>query len=357
MFAMPATRYARSGDVHVAWQSLGDGPVDLVFVPGWVSHVEAAWRFPEVASFLRTLAKSCRLLVFDKRGTGLSDPMPRASTMEERMDDVRAVLDAAGVRRAVIFGASEGVSLSILFAATYPERTLGLVAYGGFAKRRRTPDYPWAPSDDSRVELIALVERSWGGPFDLSTLAPSRANDARFMTRFATYLRQAASPGGAAALLRYNSDVDATAALQHVAAPTLVLHRKQDRDAKLDEGRYIAQRIAGAQLVELEGADHWPFVGDAGALLAEVRKFLERLPSLPKRAVRRMPKPPRRPPALSTLTPRQREILELVAQGRSNRDIAVRLQRSEHTVHRHVANILDQLGVRSRAQAVGLLVR
>ena len=124
---MPVTRYARSGDVHIAWQALGDGPVDLIFVPGWMSHVEANWRFPEVASFLRTLARSCRLLVFDKRGTGLSDPMPRASTMEERMDDVRAVLDAASVRRAVVFGASEGVSLSILFAATYPERTLGLL--------------------------------------------------------------------------------------------------------------------------------------------------------------------------------------------------------------------------------------
>jgi pimeloyl-ACP methyl ester carboxylesterase/DNA-binding CsgD family transcriptional regulator len=355
--AMPVTRYARSGNVHIAWQALGDGPVDLIFVPGWVSHVEANWRFPEVASFLRTLARSCRLLVFDKRGTGLSDPMPRASTMEERMDDVRAVLDAASVRRAVVFGASEGVSLSILFAATYPERTLGLVAYGGFAKRRRTPDYPWAPSDEARARLCADVERAWGGPMEISTLVPSRANDPRFAARFASYARQSASPGAALALLRYNTEVDSTAALAHVAAPTLVLHRREDRDAKIAEGRYVASRIAGAQFVELEGKDHWPFVGDRDALLGAVARFLERLPSLPKRAVRRMPKAPRRPPALSTLTPRQREVLELLAQGRSNREIARTLYRSEHTVHRHVANILGQLGVRTRAQAVALLVR
>ena len=156
------------------------------------------------------LAQGCRLLVFDKRGTGLSDPMPRASTMEERMDDVRAVLDAAAVRRAVVFGASEGVSLAILFAATYPERTLGLVAYGGFACRRRTPDYPWAPSDKASARLMELVQRSWGGPMELDTLTPSRANDHRFVMRFASYLRQSASPGAAAALLRYNTDVDSS---------------------------------------------------------------------------------------------------------------------------------------------------
>ena len=355
--ALPVTRYARSGDVHVAWQSLGDGPLDLIFVPGWVSHVEASWRFPEIASFLRTLARSCRLLVFDKRGTGLSDPLPRASTMEERMDDVRAVLDAASVRRAVVFGASEGVSLSVLFAAAWPERTLGLVAYGGFARRRRTPDYPWAPSDESRAALFARVERSWGGPMDLSTLAPSRAKDRRFVARFAAYLRQSASPGGAVALLRYNSDVDVTSALAHVAAPALVLHRRDDRDAKLDEGRYLARHIAGAELVELPGADHWPFVGDAGAIIAHVHRFLERLPSLPRRAVRRMPRPPRRPPVLTTLTPRQREVLELLAQGRSNREIARLLYRSEHTIHRHVANILGELGVKTRAQAAALVTR
>jgi pimeloyl-ACP methyl ester carboxylesterase/DNA-binding CsgD family transcriptional regulator len=355
--AMPVTRYARSGEVHVAWQSLGEGPVDLIFIPGWVSHVEAGWRFPEVASFLRELAQSSRLLVFDKRGTGLSDPLPRASTMEERMDDVRAVMDAASVRRAVLFGASEGVSLAILFAASYPERTLGLIAFGGFARRRRTPDYPWAPSDEKWAGILAEAERSWGGPMDLSTLAPSRKTDRRFVTRFASYLRQAASPGAAVSLLKYNREVDSTPALAHVAAPTLVLHRAGDRAAKIDEGRYLAGHIAGAQFVEMAGADHWPFVGDVAALLAEVRRFLDRLPSLRRRPVRRMPKPPRQPPALSTLTSRQRQILELLAQGRSNKEIARILTRSEHTVHRHVANILAQLGVRTRAQAVAMIVR
>ena len=354
---LPVTRYAKSGDVHIAWQTLGDGPVDLVFVPGWVSHVEAGWRFPEVASFLRTLARRCRLIVFDKRGTGLSDPMPRASTMDERMDDVRAVLDAASVRRAVLFGASEGVSLSILFAATYPERTLGLVAYGGFARRKRTPDYPWAPSDEARKRLLAVVEQEWGGPIDISSLAPSREHDARFNRRFATYCRQSASPGAAAALLNYNSQVDSSSALSHVAAPTLVLHRTNDRDARLEEGKFIAKRIAGARFVELPGDDHWPFVGDTAALLEQVHLFLEQLPSFPRRSPARMPKPKRLPPALSTLTIRQRQILELIAQGHSNREIARLLFRSEHTIHRHVANILQQLGAKSRTQAVSLLVR
>ena len=273
------------------------------------------------------------------------------------MDDVRAVLDAASVRRAVVFGVSEGVSLAILFAATYPERTLGLVAYGGFACRRRTPDYPWAPSDEASARLMELVQRSWGGPMELDTLTPSRANDGRFAMRFASYLRQSASPGAAAALLRYNTDVDSRAALAHVAAPALVLHRTGDRDAKIDEGRFIARHIAGAQFVELPGADHWPFVGDSVALLGEVHRFLERLPSLPRRQARRMPRPPRKPPLTSTLTSRQRQILEMLAQGRSNREIAQALTRSEHTVHRHVANILAQLGVRTRAQAVAMLVR
>ena len=273
------------------------------------------------------------------------------------MDDVRAVLDAAAVRRAVVFGASEGVSLAILFAATYPERTLGLVAYGGFACRRRAPDYPWAPSDKASARLIEWVQRSWGGPMELDTLTPSRANDGRFVKRFAAYLRLSASPGAAAALLRYNTDVDSRAALAHVAAPALVLHRTADRDAKIDEGRFIARHIPGAQFVELPGADHWPFVGNSAALLGEVQRFIERLPSLPRRPGRRLPKPPRKPPAMSTLTSRQRQILEMLAQGRSNREIAQVLTRSEHTVHRHVANILAQLGVRTRAQAVAILVR
>ena len=202
------------------------------------------------------------------------------------------------------------------------------------------PDLPFAP-----------------GPMELDTLTPSRANDSRFVMRFASYLRQSASPGAAAALLRYNTDVDSRAALAHVAAPALVLHRTADRDAKIDEGRFIARHIAGAQFVELAGADHWPFVGDSAALLGEVNRFLERLPSLPRRPGRRMPKPPPKPPVMSTLTSRQRQILELLAQGRSNREIAQVLTRSEHTVHRHVANILAQLGVRTRAQAVAILVR
>ena len=347
---MPATRYAQSANVRIAWQALGSGARDLLFVQGWVSNIEANWQFPEIDAFLRRLAAFGRLIVFDKRGTGLSDRVARMPTMDERMDDVRAVLEAAQARPAVAIGASEGCALAASFAATYPERVAGVVLYGGHARRSPAPDYPWAPSAEARKAFLDAVLEGWGGPMDLSTLAPTRAHDADFVERFATYLRVSASPGAAHALARMNTYVDIRDQLPRIRAPVLVLHRIGDRDSHPDESRYLAHRIPDARFVGLPGDDHWPFVGDTESLLGEIGRFVEALPLPPaERAAPSRPRPPGDP--LGVLTAKQRVVLELVAQGRSNKEIARSLGISEHTVHHHIADLLGRLGVTSRAAA------
>ena len=204
----PQTRYAKSGDANIAYQVVGDGPFDLVYVPGWVSNVELMWEEPSHARLLRRLASFSRLILFDKRGTGMSDPVPldRLPTLEQRMDDVRVVMDAAGSERAAIFGSSEGGLMSVLFAATYPDRTRALVALAIYAKRIRSDDYPWAPTAEARAAEIEMVERTLGGEMDISDLAPS-ADDA-FNELAVAYLLRSASPGSAVALLSMNTHKD-----------------------------------------------------------------------------------------------------------------------------------------------------
>lgn len=272
----PQTRYARSGNLNIAYQIIGNGPSDLVYVPGWVSHVEEVWEEPSSARFLNRLASFSRLILFDKRGTGMSDRVPVDSlpTLEERMDDVRAVMDAATCERAALFGVSEGGNMSILFAAAYPERTTALITFGVFAKRLWSADYPWAPTWEQRQREIEMVERQWGGEMDLSVLTPSVANDGVFKRRLLAYLRRSASPGAAAALLRMNSFIDVRHVLPAIRIPTLVLHRAEDRDVRVEEGRFIASRIPGAKFAELPGQDHIPWVGDADAVLDEIEEFL-----------------------------------------------------------------------------------
>jgi pimeloyl-ACP methyl ester carboxylesterase len=272
----PPTHYARSGDIHIAYQVVGDGPLDLVFVPGWVSNVEACWDEPALAGFLERLASFSRLILFDKRGTGLSDPVSRdrLPTLEERIDDLRAVLDAVGSQRTAVFGHSEGGSMSVLFAATHPTRIQALVTFGIFARRRPAPDYPWAPSEKDRLAAIEQVENEWGSAEIVRPLAPSRSDDSVFLARVASYWRQSASPGAAADLLRMNTDIDIRGVLPAVRVPTLVLQRTDDVDAHLDEGRWIAGQIPGARFVELAGADHLFWIGDTEAVLAEIEGFL-----------------------------------------------------------------------------------
>ena len=272
----PKTEYARSGSVHIAYQVVGHGALDLVFIQGWVSHVELAWDEPTLASFLNRLASFSRLITFDKRGTGLSDRVPdeQLPTLEERMDDLRVVMDAVGSERAALFGVSEGGNLCALFAATFPERTTALVVADTYAKRIWSPDYPWAPTPEKRQKEYELVEREWGNLMDLDHYIPSKMNDEAFARRLATYWRRAASPGAAVALLRMNTQIDIRSILPTIRVPTLVLHRTGDLDVNVEEGRYIAARIPGARFVELPGDDHLPWVSDQDAFLDEVQEFL-----------------------------------------------------------------------------------
>ena len=275
----PETRYARSGDLSIAYQVTGQGPRDLVYVPGWVSNVELMWEEPAMAHFLQRLASFSRLILFDKRGTGLSDRVSndRLPTLEERMDDVRAVLDAVGSARAALFGHSEGGNMCVLFAATHPEQTTALITLGSFAKRRDPDDdYPWAPTADDREQTAVDVERSWGRlrPEDVEYYAPSRVGDEQFVRNLEQYLRRGASPGAAAALLRMNSFIDVRDVLPTIQVPTLVLHRSGDHDVNVAEGRYFASKVPGAKFVELPGDDHWISAGDTDAIADEIEELL-----------------------------------------------------------------------------------
>jgi pimeloyl-ACP methyl ester carboxylesterase/class 3 adenylate cyclase len=272
--ARPKTKYARSGDINIAYQVIGDGPVDLVYVPGWVSHLEYGWEEPLLARFYRRLASISRLILFDKRGTGLSDQMTDIPTLEQRMDDVRAVMEAAGSERAIVFGMSEGGNMALLFAATYPERTLALVTFGVFAKRVWSPDYPWAPTPKERQKFYDAIEHDWGEPLGIEDLAPSMAHDEQFREWWATYQRRSASPRAALALARMNTSIDVRHVLPAIRVPTLVMHRTGDMDSKVEEGRYVASRIPGAKYVEQPGRDHLLFVGDQDAVLNEVEEFI-----------------------------------------------------------------------------------
>ena len=284
---VPDVHYARSGDVNVAYQVLGSGPVDLVFVMGWVSHLEYFWNEPSFARFLTRLASISRLILFDKRGTGLSDPVPTSQlpSLEQRMDDVRAVMDAVGSRQAVLLGVSEGGPLCALFAATYPEKTDALVMIGSYARRLRDTDYPWGPTREERDAFCRSLLEQWGGPVGIEERAPSRAKDVAFRSWWASYLRMGASPGAAVALTRMNSDIDVRGVLPAIRVPTLVLHRRGDQCLRVDEGRYLASRIAAARFVELSGEDHLPFVGDQDGLLREIEQFLATRRALPVRTV------------------------------------------------------------------------
>jgi pimeloyl-ACP methyl ester carboxylesterase/DNA-binding winged helix-turn-helix (wHTH) protein len=272
----PETMYARSGDVNIAYQVIGDAPLDLVFVMGWVSHLEYFWREPSFARFLLRLASFSRLILFDKRGTGLSDRVPinQLPTLEQRMDDVRAVMDAVGSERAALCGVSEGGPMCSLFAATYPEKTLALVMIGTYAKRIRDTEYPWGPTAEQREQFFEVMSKQWGGPVGIEERAPSVAHDPQFCDWWATYLRMGASPGAAVALTQMNAEIDVRNVLPSIRVPSLVIHRSEDQCLKVEEGRFVADRIPGAKFVELPGDDHLPFVGDQDAILDEVEEFL-----------------------------------------------------------------------------------
>jgi class 3 adenylate cyclase/DNA-binding winged helix-turn-helix (wHTH) protein len=268
------TRYAKSGDVHIAYQVVGEGGPDLVFVPGWVSHVEHAWEDPLYSRFLRRLASFSRLILLDRRGTGLSDRVADMPSLEQRMDDVRAVMDAAGSEEAALFGISEGGPMCLLFAAAHPERTRALVLYGTIARFLRTEDYPLGIPPEDFEAFVERVVAEWGTGVSADYFAPSVAQNEAFRRSWGRFERFSVSPAGAQALLRMIGETDVRHVLPAVRVPTLVLGRQGDLCTRVDGVRYVADGIAGARWVELPGSDHVPWVGDAGALLDEVEEFL-----------------------------------------------------------------------------------
>ena len=268
------TQYAKSGEVHIAFQVVGEGRLDLVWIPSFAHHVELSWENPPVARILIRLAELGRLVVFDKRGTGMSDRVSSDTTLETRMDDIRAVMDAAGSERAVVCALGEGGPLAMLFAATYPERTEGLVLINSSPRLVRSAEFPWLPSRGEQEQNIEEMVRKWGSPAQrelLSIANPDMTEDER--TAFARVLRLSVSPGALRDYMRMNLDVDVGGVLGSIRVPTLVLHRTELTRLDIRGARYLAEQIPSARLVELPGRNFAPAVGDADALFAEIERF------------------------------------------------------------------------------------
>jgi pimeloyl-ACP methyl ester carboxylesterase len=272
----PQTRYAKNGTVNLAYQVFGSGSFDLVVTPGFVSNVDLMWDDPLMARFYRRLASFARVIIFDKRGTGLSDRGSEIPPLADRVDDLRAVMDAAEVHYAALMGVSEGGPMSIQFAATYPKRTGALVLYGTDARTLWAPDYPWGRTEVAQDALEASVLQTWGSDEseNISIFAPSKVNDSAFARWFTRYSRASASPAAAVALRRMNRSVDVRPLLGQLDVPTLVVHRTGDRGTPIGAGRHLADSIPGAVLAELPGEDHLQWLGDQDALLDAVRAFL-----------------------------------------------------------------------------------
>lgn len=275
----PETRYARGADgSYVAYQVFGEGRQPLVFVPSWVTNLDVMWEEPTLAAYLDRLASFTRVICFDKRGTGVSDPVPLASlpTVETWMDDVTTVLDAAGIREAAVLGDAEGGPMAAVFAASHPERVTALVLANTFARWRRADDYPIGMPEATAEKLVDRYEQHWGVTGEIVDLtAPSLAHDTRFRAWFTRYQRLAMSRGAATTMYRWVTQLDVRAVLPSIRVPTLVLHRVDGRHHRLAFGRYLAEQIPGAKLVELPGADTFPFhAGDFGPLLDAVEEFL-----------------------------------------------------------------------------------
>jgi class 3 adenylate cyclase len=272
MAEVPSTHYVKSDDVYIAYQVLGEGPLDLIFVPGFVSNGGAIWPSPNRSAFYRRLASFCRVILFDKRGTGMSDRGSQIFTLEQRMHDVQTILNEVGSERAALFGISEGGPMSLLYAATYPERTSALVLYGCYAKRSWSPDYSFGWTDERWKRVLDNIEHHWGTPQGISVTmwAPSVANDPRAAEDLASYFRASASPGAAASIMKMNREIDVRHILRADAHSTLYLERVID----VEHARYMARHIPGSKLVELRGEDHMAWFGDQDSILDEVEQFL-----------------------------------------------------------------------------------
>ena len=274
MISMPRTQYARSGDVSIAYQVVGDGPIDIVFVPGFISHIELLWDFPTVPHMVERFTSFSRLIMFDKRGTGLSDPAEGAPTLEERADDVIAVMEAANSERAVLLGVSEGAPMSILLAASHPEFVDALVLYGGMPRSTWAPDYPWATPADALMESSLEMAPYAGDGVFLEAMAPSIADIPQIREQFARFQRNAATPKMLEQTFEMFLDIDVRSVLPTIDVPTLVIHRRGDQAVNRRGAEWMAAQIPGAKYVELPGIDHMLLAGDTDAVIDEVEEFL-----------------------------------------------------------------------------------
>jgi pimeloyl-ACP methyl ester carboxylesterase/DNA-binding winged helix-turn-helix (wHTH) protein len=284
VFRPPGPQYVQHGDATLAYQVVGSGPIDIVFATSWLSHLDCLWSEPSFACFLARLASFARLILFDVRGTGLSTPSNADTTPASRVADMRAIMDAAGSRRAALVGVSDGGTVCSLFAAAHPERTRALVMFGAYASGTATSDYPWTRTERQHREFEEEIVRDWGGPVGIGLYAPSRAADPRFRAWWSHYLQRSAPPETAAALARMNAGLDVRRTLAALHVPTLVLHRRGDRVVLVEAARDFAARIAGARLVALPGHDHLPFLGDQDAVVNEIERFLSALAPRDERA-------------------------------------------------------------------------
>ncbi|MFQ5967213.1 MAG: adenylate/guanylate cyclase domain-containing protein [Acidimicrobiia bacterium] len=273
---VPETRFAKNGDVHIAYQVVGEGPIDLVYFGATVSHVELIWEQPSAARFLERLASFSRLIMFDKRGVGMSDPVTgnQFPTLEERLDDVRAVMNAAGSDEAVLFGNSEGGALAVLMATAHPGRVSGLVLFSCYARLAREPDYPYGIPLEAWGRTLAAVEASWGSPDVMDVVFPSLHDDEASRQSWSSFARRATTVGGILTQLQMNYETDVSHLLPLVQAPTLVLHGKRELWVRPEHGRYLAEHTPGARYVELATADHLPFTDAASAVADEIQEFL-----------------------------------------------------------------------------------
>jgi DNA-binding SARP family transcriptional activator/pimeloyl-ACP methyl ester carboxylesterase len=268
------TRYAHRGDLAIAFQTLGDGRPDVVFMPGFVSHVEASWEDPTFSAFMRRLGRDRRLIIFDKPGTGLSDPVVEWPTFEERVDDLMAVMDGAGSERAVLLGVSEGAPLCALAAARYPERVSGIIMHAGFRRLMNAPGYPYGWTPEFFELYLARFEDAWTSGAGLEIINPSLAGDQRYIRWFARYLRLSASPGMTRRLMRMNAEIDIDDVLARIRVPTMITHRRDERWVSVEHSRYLASHIPGARLVELPGTDHQPWIGDVEPVHRAIDEFV-----------------------------------------------------------------------------------
>src|SRR6478752_6099746 len=339
----PETRYAKSDGVSLAYQVVGDGPHELILVPGFVSHVEVAWEQPRLAHFLSRLASFSRLIVFDKRGTGMSDPVQSPPSMDQRMDDIRAVMDAAGSRRGTLFGISEGGTLSLLFADRHPERTQALILYGSWARRLAGPDYPYGPSAEELENTIVVMDEAWASGTWWDGGRPSPADDAQHRAWWARYLRMGASPAMAQNAIHMNMRMDIRHLLPTIDQPTLILHRAGDTWIEVGHARYLAEHLPRARYVELSGSDHRPWLGDSDAIADQIEIFVTGRKSRPRRQTSQ---------GVDALSRREREVALLTSRGETASQIAGQLFVSNRTVESHLVSVYEKLGVTSKTELI-----